>query len=200
MRKVFLSGGFYIFPSKSGSFKYFRGALNESRFLVRIVAKGALLSTLDYIPSRASLVGIRPSLQNRGFRFAAAYGRLVWGVEAVPVGLSHRFWRFLTILMCDISHIRLLTGRLWHGMLNAGDVVYFAHHTLGHRRVQRENGVYYHDSGLSCDVLHGGALRLRLFAGPGKLAGVDTDFVRYRRHCAGHCDCSKPRGHPPQRG
>ena len=70
-------------------------------------------------------------------------------------------------------------------MLNVGDVVYFAHNALGYGRVQRENSVYYHDSGLFRDVLHGGALRLRLFAGSGELAGVDTGLVRHRRHCAG---------------
>ena len=37
-------------------------------------------------------------------------------------------------------------------MLNVGDMVYFAHSALGYGRVQRENGVYYHDSGLFRDV------------------------------------------------
>ena len=59
--------------------------------MARYAPKGALLPELVVTPGRVSLMGIRASLQNRGFRFAAAYGRLVWAAVMVAGTFRQHF-------------------------------------------------------------------------------------------------------------
>ena len=59
--------------------------------MARYAPKGALLPELVVTPGCVSLMGIRASLQNRGFRFAAAYGRLVWAAVMVAGTFRQHF-------------------------------------------------------------------------------------------------------------